>query len=296
MSAEPGKQLSSEDMALCVAFVDGELERDAQVAFQRRMATEPDLAAAAQALLETDEMLRKLNAGTQAKLARVRRMRPWVWAASLAAAAALIVAIGRWNLTSGPAPSFEVALAPSFESPLDYIASQPSLAGLRPRGVDVLRGENQAPNIEAQEFLAKARAVEVDAERVASKEISAGYFVVPIEVSRAAEVVLYAFPAQRATAESAAIEPLYAGQLPSGRHVLPGPRFAPDTAHAEWVHYERGFLVGVGVGELDVVVGVRRTGAPARTATRFKNGAEAEAALTADGFVVRHMRVREPRD
>ena len=195
MSAAPGKPLSSEDMALCVAFVDGELERDAQLAFQRRMATEPDLAAAAQALLETDEMLRKLNAGTQTQLARVRRMRPWVWAASLAAAAALVFVIGRWSLTAGRAPSFEVALAPSFESPLDYIASQPSLAGQRPRGVDVQRGETQQPNIEAQEFLAKARTVEADVERVASVDISAGYFVVPIEVARDAEVVLYAFPA-----------------------------------------------------------------------------------------------------
>jgi hypothetical protein len=288
-------------MALCVAFVDGALEREAQLEFQRRMATEPDLAAATQALLETDEMLRKLEAGTQRKLANARRMRPWMWVTSLAAAAALLLVLGRWMLAESPAPSFEVAAAPSFESPLDYIASRPELAGLRPRGVDVLRGENQAPNIQAEEFLAKAAAIEADRQPLASRDIRAGYFVVPIDVSRAAEVVIYAFPKQRAAlhlpaSEPRGFDPLFWGQVPAGRHVLPAPRFVPDAAHAGSVRYERGFLVSVGVGELDVLVGVRRPAATLGTAARYQDSAEAERALSADGFVVRHLRVREPGD
>jgi len=285
-------------MALCVAFVDGALEREAQLAFQSRMATEPDLASATQALLETDEMLRKLEAGTQRKLARIHRLRPWIWAASIAAAAALAFVLGPMFLAPGKAPSFEVALVPSFESPLDYIASQPELAGLRPRGVDVLRGDSQQPNIESREFLAKAAAVEADMRPLTSAEIRAGYFVVSIEVDRAAEVVVYAFAKPRAGDKIPVgqADPLYSGDLSPGRHLLPNPRFLPDPSHTDWVHYERGFLVGVGVGELDVLVGVRRAGSSARTATRFEDAVQADLALRADGFAVRHLSVREPGD
>ena len=288
---------STDDMALCVAFVDGMLEAEAKHAFELRLAREPALAAAAQALLEADEMMRRLSAGTERKQARVRSLRPWIWAASLAAAAALFVLLGRsfWGdslWSERAAPTFEVAVAPGFESPIDYIASRPELAGLRPPGLDVVRGDNPAPNISGDEFVAKARAVEADAQRGVA-DISAGYFVVPIQVADEADVLVYAFP-QNGAAPTVGVEPIYAAAIAAGAHVLPSPRFAVNAKGGGNVHYERGFLVGVGAGELDVVVAVRTRSHVAQEPPRCRDAASAERELVARGFAVRHLRVREP--
>lgn len=283
--------LSNEDMSLCVAYVDGALDEDARLAFELRMAAEPDLAQATQALLETDELMRKLSVEEQRAQPRIARVR-WTKYLPLAAAAAVVILFLTYNRRDDGARTL-VAVAPGFESPRDYIASRPELAGLRPAGVDVLRGDNAAPNIGADEFLAKASAVEDATTALAVHEATAGYFVLPIYLARDSRVVVYAFASGAKKGEPVA--PLFAADLRADRHVLPGPRFATGERPGE-VRYERGFLVPVGAVELDVLVAIGKPSAEPMPGQRFTDAAQAERELRSQGFDVRHLRVREPKN
>jgi hypothetical protein len=299
--SELSRRLPENDMAMCVAYVDGDLSSDERIAFELRLAAEPALAAATEALLDTDHLLRKLEGDSVRQVARVRRMRPWLWSGSLAVAAAALTALGIHLLAPGAGmrvPSFRVAVAPSFESSSDFVASVPDLQGLRPAGLDVLRGSSEEPNIAAPDFAAKASTAE---DRLAStaldgapREVTAGYFVVPLELARPSDVAIYALP--KSGPHDAEVAPLFAAPIDAGRHVLPSQRFQLDGVTGASVHYERGFLVPVGAGELEVVIGVRERSAAAAEVPRVRDAQSARHALEQHGFAVRVLHVHEPAD
>jgi hypothetical protein len=311
-----------DDRARSIAYLDGLLSQDEQLAFEQRLAADPKLAARVQALLETDEWLRE----EQRELARSaefaassntppRRPPPapktWLWAASFAAAAALVLwAAASW-LQREDASSFEVALAPSFEAARDYAASEPRLAGLSAPGVETLRGGESADNIDPLRFVELAREAELERHRARlaggggarESELEAPFFVVSVQLAAPSSVVVASI------ADGRAPERLYpdpnasaaATELAAGVHVLPGERFVLAGSGASTrVRYQRGFLAPVGVGELQVVVGVKPFAAAAELAPTpaelaATDARELEAALRAAGFETRTFVVREPR-
>jgi hypothetical protein len=294
--------LTEPDQALCVAYVDGLLSEERRIDFELRLARDPELAEVVQRLLSTDELLRRLGAKEGFDLQRARRIRPWVWAASLAAAAAVLVAIAIGLRLRGAAAAFEVALAPGYESAVDFIDSVPELRGLRPPGVGALRGEDQAPNVGAGDFLARAAEAERTLlERASAASVTAGFFVVPLELARPSAVVISAFTREGQRIQLFPEEPGTARALAAGRHVLPSARFLSGTPG---VQYARGFLVPIGSGALDVVVGVQPEpkdprgdpiGPGGAIAAPVGPSAQGESrALEASGFSVSRLRVLEP--
>ena len=194
-------EISDEDMAQTVAFVDGAMSSEERTRFELRLAAEPALAAAVEAFSKTDELVRRAGRSESS----TDRMRPfasrqqrpaWMWPAALAAAALLVFGLARW-IENERAPRVDclVALAPSFESAEDFVASRSTLGGLHPPGLGSLRGPSEQPNIGASEFVEKAHALEEKAAGSASSApIRAGYFVIPIQAQTNCSVVVLGFP------------------------------------------------------------------------------------------------------
>jgi hypothetical protein len=277
-------ELSEADQALCVAYIDGLLPEERRIEFELRLAGDPELARRVQALLSTDAFVRRMS-GAAANTASPHR-RAWAWTLSLAVAAAILIAFAV-HLTRTPAPMrVLVAIAPGYESALDYIDSVDSLRGLRPPGVGTLRGETPEPNVDAASFLQRARASELSLARAA--ETRAGFFVVTVELDQRSRVDVIAF-----TNAGERLDLRHGSDVPAldpGRHVLPGERF---RAVGQTLEYARGFLVPIGCGALDVVVAVRAAhSASASLAGRTSSELLAECERV--GAAVTRLRVDEP--
>lgn len=296
---------SESDRAQCVAYIDGLLDQREQLEFERRLAEDPALAERVRALLETDELLRGAKAQTAALGARANARRPLVWAASLAAAAALLVWLGI-QLVRRPTTStnFHVALAPSFEAGREYAASVAQLEGLVARGVETLRGDNAVENVTPERFVEIAREAELEeASRRLSDaglaQLRAGYFVLPLRLERASEVLVFAArPGQPFELLHPTDGSRQAARLPAGLHVLPGERFVlAGEGDAVRVRYQRGFLTPLGAPELRVLVAVRaaETGAAPSVAPTDLEPAALRRALEDAGFAWRELSVGEPR-
>ncbi len=310
-----GEVAHDDERVRSIAYLDGLLSQDEQLAFEQRLAADPELAARVQALLETDELLReeRREPGRLEQPARMQATPPrtWLWAASFAAAAALVLWAAATLLRREDVSSFDVALAPSFEAARDYVATEPRLAGLSAPGVETLRGGESADNVDPRRFVELAREAELERHRARladgggalENELEAPFFVVSLRLSAPSTVVVSSVAAGRAperlypdpNAGDAAIE------LAAGVHVLPGDRFVlAGSGPSTRVRYQRGFLAPVGVGELQVVVGVRPVAAAAELAPTpaelaATDAHELEAALRAAGFETRRFVVREPR-
>jgi hypothetical protein len=305
---------AGDERARSIAYLDGLLSQDEQLAFEQRLAAEPELAARVQALLETDELLREeqRELSRRAEPARTQPPPPraWLWAATFAAAAALVLWAAATLLQREDVSSFEVALAPSFEAARDYAATEPRLAGLSAPGVETLRGGESTDNVDSQRFVELAREAELERHRARlasagarERGLEAPFFVVSLRLSAPSSVVVASVGAGRGverlfpdpTASAAATE------LAAGLHVLPGERFVlAGSGPSTRVRYQRGFLAPVGVGELQVVVGVRPFAdaaelAPTAAELAASDVHELEAALRAAGFETRTFVVREPR-
>jgi len=292
--------LPDDELALCVAYLDGLLPQEQQLDFERRLAADPELAARVRRLLETDELLREAAHRTQQQTERARRRTPWVWAFALAAAAGLLIWAAASLLAPRGEPSFVAALAVSHEGAREWVQSHEQLAGLSTAGLESLRGGAAESNVTPERFLELASEVEraqlrrsLDAAAPAALE--AGYFVVPLRLAERSEVVVVAL-----TAPGRAERIYEAADLAPGEHALPAPRFAlVGEGSALRVRFQRGFLTPVGCGELPVVVAVRRAGSPSGGATLEERGArdsaQLQAALRAQGFHTRGLTVREPR-
>lgn len=304
---ENDARMRDDDRALCVAYIDGLLTQDEQLAFEQRLAADPGLAARVRALLETDELLRAAQLETAREAQRATRLRPLAWIVSLAAAAALLVWLAVAMLGKPAAPNFEVALAPSFESAREFAAQQPTLADLAPPGLAALRGGVAEPNVAAERFVelaeeAEARIVQsaLAADRA---ELVAPFFVLPIRLAAPSEVVVFALaddgPPARLYPDAAATS----ATLSAGAQLLPSTRFERvgdgDSAR---VRYRRGFLMPVGVAELFLVVGVREVVAgdaprelSLERAALEPDRASLQEALRREGFATQLLVVRAPR-
>jgi len=296
----PRAALPDDDLAVCVAYVDGLLPVEQQLEFERRLSAEPELAARVRRLLETDELLRDAAHATQRETERARRRAPWVWALGLAAAAGLLIWAAASIVAPRSEPLFHAALEASHEGAREWLQDHEQLAGLSTAGLESARGGASPSNVAPERFVELAGAVErAQAQRTLAQTptlaLEAGYFLVPLRLVERSDVVVVALSAPGRA------ERLHQAEgLAPGEHVLPAPRFAlVGEGAALRVRFQRGFLTPVGCGELQVVVAVRRASSQASSATLEERGArdraELEAALRAQGYQTRGFTVREPR-
>jgi len=315
--------LRDEDVALAMAFVDGELEGPARARFELQLADEPELAAEVERLFGTDELVRRNSRSSAAD--RLRRESPGPAAIparprfrllpALLLAAATIAGILGLRVMLGPEPStsrgLQVAIAPGFESAREAIGHEPRLAELRPAGLDDVRGPGETTNVDARAFVAAAEQADRDLfdrlGRPQPEPGSAAFFVLPVRSPEPRSVLVLGFPRQGAPlrywpAADDARRSADQGRVQTGDHVLPGARFRlVEDARGDRVAYDRGFLVPIGAVSVDVVVASRA--APLDDATLQTAGgllapgsdaAGASERLRALGFDVEVLSVREP--
>lgn len=292
----PERELTHEEVATALDWIDGNLGVDAAIEFELRLAAEPGLAARVEALARMDQRMgrQRLSAPPRARWGR------WL---ALAAAAALIATLTIPRLQGPREPAFEVALAPSHALAEDWIHGAPALAGQCAPGIAMSRGEN--PTVLAPgEFLRRAALAESqvidEALGSGAKELEAGWFVVPLELAEPASVLLFAWGESGApqrlfpTSEAAPL------QLPAGRSLLPGPR-AVGSEDGAAVRYQPGFLIPRGAGRWVVLVAVRPGELGAGELRRLEDllatqeQGPGQAHLEEQGFAVRRLIVREPR-
>lgn len=293
---ERDREWTAEELAEIVPWLDGQLDPLAAAEFERRLANDPALAARVEEVAGLDSLLRRT---TPAAVNATRRR--WVIGAGLAAAAALLIAFLPALWAPRP-PRFEVALAEGFALAEDWTRAMPELRGARAPGIAVARGEGTRA-LGADDFLRASDFAESAVARHALEqgrdELDAGYFVVPIELSEPASVVIYAqgsapfaerlFPSNEATDAA----------LPEGRTLLPGPR--ARRVDGSTLRYSPGFLVPLGVESYEVLVAVRRAAIGAEELQQLDRLAAANSAvdlrseLASRGFALRSLRVREPR-
>jgi len=307
MSATPQdpRELSPQEMAQALEWIDGELSTEAALEFELRLAADASLAAQVEGLALLDLHLRR-EARARVHVERTRRR--WSIGVALAAAAVLAIALLP-KLLAPRAPDFEVALAPSFALAEDWIGAQPELRGSSAPGIGSVRGGN-ANQRSAAEFL---RASEISELSVSSnaletgrRELEAGWFVVPIDLEAPAAVIVLAcgeqapatrlFPTQADPGQAAS-----AARLESGRQLLPSPRVIAGR-QPQTLAYQPGFLVPLNVGSLTLLVAVRRqVPEPAwfqALEAHMLAGATADQLgerLAREGFVVQRLLVREPQ-
>ncbi|MCY2959338.1 MAG: hypothetical protein NTY35_04160 [Planctomycetota bacterium] len=310
--------MRDEDFVLAGRFVDGELGEPERTRFELRLSAEPDLAQEVERLMRTDELVRReaeraaasRASGTRGEARAVdevsrRRSRFRLLTALALAAATVLAVLGlRSLLHDGPDRSrtVEVALAPSFESAREWIARDPDLADQRPPGLDDLRGANEAPNVDARAFVEAARRVESRAFGASQPaEMTATFYALPVRATEASFVLVFAFPSRGTPlrhwpeGDPARLE---AARIEAGDHVLPGPSFRlVDDPRGARVEYQRGFLVPIGAGRLEIVVASRpASGADLDPALLVPgpDAAATRARLAAAGFDTRTLFVREP--
>lgn len=85
--------LADADRRRSAAYVRGLLAQDELERFEARLAVEPELAKHVAASAASGELLRALETSSDDALARSRRLRPWMWAASLAVGLLLLGAV-----------------------------------------------------------------------------------------------------------------------------------------------------------------------------------------------------------
>jgi hypothetical protein len=311
------ERIKDDDRAHAVAFVDGAMSGDERSRFELRLAAEPELAAAVEELMRTDELLRRsiarrIGDGRVISFAERKRRSKWIWPASLAAAVLVAFGLFRWlGEERTPRGDCLVALAPSFATPEEFVASRPELAGLKPPGLGSLRGPSEETNVGAKEFVERARASEEKPSAPASSAvpISAGYFVVPVDAKTSSSIVVLGFPKSGASArlfpEASDARPASErGRLEPGLHTLPRERIelAGDDRTPS-VKYNRGFLVPIGAREMSVLVATRHEplgeSLLAAIDEALKRGESRDALkrrLEERGFAVTELTVLEPRN
>jgi len=254
------KQLGDDDILLAAAFVDGDLPEPQRARFELRLAAEPDLAEHVEHLLQTDELVRRHTRREGADRRRSRlRLLPTL--AVAAAAIAAIFAVRAFLVDERlSARSIDVALVPSFESALEWIARDPALAGQLPPGLDELRGANDPPNVDAHTFHEAVSRSESRAFGAATPaETTAAFFSLTARAPVASTVLVFGFPKEGAPLRYwPAIDDADASRIAAGDHVLPGASFRlVDDPRGARIEYQRGFLVPIGAERVDVVIASR---------------------------------------
>jgi hypothetical protein len=206
--------LTKDDQALIVAFLDGELEEGESHDFAKRLSREPELAAALESFAEVDFAQRRTDrVGTTPTFRRI--LYPWF---PLAAAAALLVALGIWRQTppeSGP----RVAIIEAAESLEDYgelhgIDGIP--VALRDGGSDAVGEQQLRDLVERVKEVETEKAHEaLDSQR---REVARSYFAISFESPTDCSAILVRIAPPQVP--SPKVKRLYP----------PIPRFDPDAA------------------------------------------------------------------
>ncbi len=291
------KPISDDDLALAAAFLDGELEPEERTRFELRLADDPGLAEHVERMLVTDEFVRR-HAGTTRAAAPRRRLRLVPVLLGTAAAAAALLVLHRLRESQPDDRDALVCLRASHESATEWIQDAPALRGLRPPGLDELRAPSVPPDADPRAFVAAARRIEASTlDAPPRAEVTAGFYSIPLRLFAAGDVLVAAFP-ERGAAQLLWPVPGGSARLAAGDHVLPSPSFElVDDAAGPRVAYRRGYLVPLGAGRVDVVVGVRASGAEPLDAALLvpaDDAREQERRWEAVGFAVQTFTVREP--
>ena len=296
-------ELDDDDRARLVAWLSGELADPERGEFELRLARDPELARLAQELGALDELLQRRRAGAEG--ARARRRRAWGWPLALAAGLAAVL-LGRALFLSGTqrAKSVELAVAASPDSARAWIEAHPALAGLRPPGLDELRGPGEAPNVGAEDYLARAAPGErslFEALLRPEAELRAGHFVLPVRCAEECSLVVLGFPAEGRAQRLFPEREASGARLAAGEHLLPGPRLAlQESAAGMQLEYRPGFLVPLGARSLHVLVASRPEGIESDLLAEIDRQLDAAGRaacggwLEERGFQLRTFEVREP--
>ncbi|MBL8861003.1 MAG: hypothetical protein JNK02_03245 [Planctomycetes bacterium] len=290
--------ISETDQALAAAFVDGDLAEPERTVFELRLAAEPELAAHVEGLFATDELVRRHARRTGAALPRGARLRPFVLVLAAAAVVVAVLAIASL-LDDAPArASVQVALRPSGESAAEWIALEPALGGLRPPGLDELRGPGESADADPRAFVDAARRLELRAlDRPAAAETTAAFYSIALRLEAPCDVVIAAFP-ERGPPQLVWPAAGASARLEAGEHVLPSPSFHyVDDGRGPRVEYQRGFLVPLGSGRVVVLVGTRAARAEGLHASQrvaLESPSAQASLLAAAGFETRQYVLREP--
>ncbi len=271
MGSRVNYEPSEADMASALAFVAGDMNADGRLAFERRLAEDPELAAFVQACLDDDEFLWRHREVMRPR-ASVRARRSWR-VPVMAAAATVLVALGlrMFLVSSGGGSGVRVGLLPGFVTGESYSNAHPALAGQHPPWADAMRGGEAEANVTAQEFLAKAAGIETreqDASLEAhTQDLESEFFHVVVELAERRCVVVLAIPSEGASwwmspSKDALTTPeqqAKSAQLAAGRHVFPERRVFPATndSTVELVDFSSGSAIPLGAHSVDLVIGVR---------------------------------------
>lgn len=299
------RELLPQEMSTAIDWLDGELSSEAAIEFELRLASDPTLAASVEGLGLFDARLRR-QARSRARLERTRSR--WSIAAGLAAAAVLAITLLA-QFFAPRAPDFEVALASGFALAEDWAGAQPELRGASAPGIAVVRGA-AATHLSADEFLRASELSEAavidNALSARRRELDAGWFVVPLELSEPASVLVLAFsaggPLVRLFPDPEHVkEANLLARLEAGRHVLPSARAVPGR-QPQALDYRPGFLVPLGAEELTVLVCVHRDTFNAADLAQLEASVagqtsvdRVEQRLASSGFKLQRLTVREPR-
>jgi hypothetical protein len=275
------RELSESDVVAVMAYVGGDMTEAEQLAFERRLAADAQLARTVESCLDLDGLLsaRPWPARTSEPAAVLRS--PWAarlrrWAPALAAVA--LVALGLrlfWPGVGSPATA-RIGLLPSHATLAEFSQSHEELRGLKPPASDDLRGgPGTKANVTAEEYLAKAKPLEEAAARRAfepqASELSATFFQIVLELPESSHVLVVGLPdvgvpiqlhpppdgVRGARSRAVPSQPAD-GLLGPGTVFLPSPALAlVGEIEAAVVEFAPGFSIPLGADTLDVVVGVR---------------------------------------
>lgn len=298
------KPLDDDERARVLAWLDGELADPERGAFELRLAREPELARLVEELDAVDGLLRRRQA-SRGRVLR-RRRRAWGWTLALAAGVAAVLLARALVLAPHERTSaVELALLASPDSARGWIEAHPELAALHPPGLDELRGPDEAPNIAAEAYLARARDAEralFEALRGPASSAVAGHFVLPLRCASECSVLVLGFPRRGAASRLFPEHEPAQARLAPGEHLLPGERIVQQGAAGRaTLEYRPGFLVPLDSGGLEVLVALRGAALDERALAELDAllaGADARNTsaswLAEHGFELRRFDVREP--
>lgn len=269
-------ELSERDMVAAIAYAEGDLSEDEQIAFELRMLDEPALARAVEDLTRDHGLFERLLGGSAPARPQVPRVG---WPRWLAVAAALALVLGGvlWREGRGAAPGgVRLTLASAAANGDEFSAALGELSSDEVRWSASARrggaGDVEEPTVPAGEFVERAL-VEFEDSMLRrleqpSTKLAGDRFRVYVELERASAVVVCSVP--RSGSDGApdggggrvlfpdAANLTEEAQLAAGIHCLPrSPVRVAHEAGPPSVDYDAGFPRRRSQPVISVLVGTR---------------------------------------
>ena len=276
-------ELNERDMAAAVAYAEGDLSEDEQIALELRMMDEPELARAVEELTRDHELFERLLGGSAA--VHPQAPRP-AWPRWVAAAAALALVVGgvlwrggRDSTSSG----LRLTLAAAAANGDEFSTAFGELSSGGVRWSESARrggaGAVEEPTVAAGEFVGRALTEFEETMRSTleqpSTELAGDRFRVFVELERASTIVVCSMPRSgvvSTSGEQAGAHVLFPdastldeADLSAGIHCLPRSpvRVAPEGGQPS-VDYDAGFTRRRSQPVITVLVGSRASTLDAR--------------------------------